>query len=194
MKEFLYVIINDKIYSNSKDYFCENKDIQSTINYLSYKYYLIVLSRFSGLIKPFRLNKISKIFNFRLIKIFNFIIFLFSYSRKKKILIISITPFNFIIFFVCKIFFDCKFFLYLRSNGYEEYESILGKKYIWIYDLMFKYITKYCEVISCHKRLYNKKCHILYPSELNLSWKKRIKRNFFKNKEYNKIKRCNRNY
>jgi glycosyltransferase involved in cell wall biosynthesis len=46
---------------------------------------------------------------------------------------------------------------------------------------MFKYITKYSEVISCHKRLYNKKCHILYPSELNLSWRKKIKRNYFKN-------------
>ena len=184
MKE-LYIIANERIYRDRNNYFCENKDIQSIINYLSYKYNLIIISRYSSFVKPFKLSRVLKIFNFRLKKIFNFIIFLFSYSRKKKILIISITPFNFIIFFVCKIFFDCKFFLYLRSNGYEEYESILGKKYIWIYDLMFKYITKYCEVISCHKRLYNKKCHILYPSELNLSWKKRIKRNFFKNNMIN---------
>ena len=180
MKE-LYIIANERIYGDGKKYFCENKDIQSTINYLSYKYYLIIISRYSSFVKPFKLSRVLKIFNFRLIKIFNFLIFLFSYSRKKKILIISITPFNFIIFFLFKFFFDCKFFLYLRSNGYEEYKSILGEKYIWIYDFMFKYITKYCEVISCHKRLYNKKCHILYPSELNLNWKKRIKRNYFKN-------------
>jgi glycosyltransferase involved in cell wall biosynthesis len=185
MKEFLYVIINDKIYSNSKDYFCENKDIQSTINYLSYKYYLIIISRYSAFQKPFRLEKVLKIINLRLARIFNFFIFLFSFPKKKKILIISITPFNFIIFFLFKFFFDCKFYLYLRSNGYEEYESILGKKYIWIYDFMFKYITKYSEVISCHKRLYNKKCHILYPSELNLSWTKKIKRNYFKNDTIN---------
>jgi glycosyltransferase involved in cell wall biosynthesis len=184
MKE-LYIIANDRIYGDGNKYFCENKDIQSTINYLSYKYYLIIISRYSSFVKPFKLNRVLKIFNFRLIKIFNFLIFLFSYSRKKKILIISITPFNFIIFFICKFFFDCKFFLYLRSNGYEEYESIFGKKYIWIYDFMFKYITKYCEVISCHKRLYNKKYHILYPSELNLSWQKRIKRNYFQNKTIN---------
>lgn len=182
MKE-LYIIANERIYGDGKKYFCENKDIQSTINYLSYKYYLIIISRYSSFVKPFKLSRVLKIFNFRLIKIFNFLIFLFSYSRKKKILIISITPFNFIIFFLFKFFFDCKFFLYLRSNGYEEYKSILGEKYIWIYDFMFKYITKYCEVISCHKRLYNKKCHILYPSELNLNWKKRIKRNYFKNNE-----------
>jgi glycosyltransferase involved in cell wall biosynthesis len=180
MKE-LYIIVNEKIYRDGNNYFCENKDVQSTINYLSYKYHLVVISRYSALVKPFRLNKVFKIFNFRLIKIFYFFIFLFSFSKKKKILIISITPYNFFIFFIFKFFFDCKFYLYLRSNGYEEYESILGKKYIWIYDFMFKYITKYTEVISCHKRLYNKKCHILYPSELNLNWKKGVRRNIFKN-------------
>ena len=181
----LYIIVNERIYGDSSNYFCENKDIQSTINYLSYKYNLIIISRYSSFVKPFKLSRVLKIFNLRFIKIINFLIFLLSYSRKKKILIISITPFNFIIFFICKFFFDCKFFLYLRSNGYEEYESIFGKKYVWIYDFMFKYITKYCEIISCHKRLYKKKCHILYPSELNLSWKKKIKRNYFQNNTIN---------
>ena len=156
MKE-LYVIVNEKIYRDGNNYFCENKDVQSTINYLSYKYHLIVISRYSALVKPFRLHKVLKIFNFRLIKIFHFFMFLFIFSKKKKILIISITPFNFIIFLMFKLIFDCKFYLYLRSSGYEEYESIIGKKYIWIYDYMFKCITKYCEVISCHKRLYKKK-------------------------------------
>jgi glycosyltransferase involved in cell wall biosynthesis len=180
MKE-LYIIVNEKIYRDGDNFFCENKDVQSTINYLSYKYYLIIISRYSAFVKPFRLHKVVKIFNFRLIKIFHLFIFLFSFSRKKKVFIISITPYNFFIFFIFKFFFDCKFYLYLRSNGYEEYESILGKKYIWIYDFMFKYITKYSEVISCHNRLYNKKCHILYPSELNLNWKKRVRKNNFKN-------------
>jgi glycosyltransferase involved in cell wall biosynthesis len=45
---------------------------------------------------------------------------------------------------------------------------------------MFKFITKYSEVISCQKKLYNKKCHLLKPSELNLNWKKNVKKNFFK--------------
>jgi glycosyltransferase involved in cell wall biosynthesis len=181
MKE-LYIIVNDKIYEKDNCYFCENKDIQSIINYLSFKYNLTVISRFSAFIKPFRLNKVLKILNLRLIKFLNFFLFLLSYSRKKKVLIISITPFNFIIFFFFRTLFICKFYLYLRSNGYEEYESILGKKYIWIYDFMFKYIAKYSEVISCHERLYNKKkCHMLYPSELNFRWKKKIKRNDYKN-------------
>ena len=83
MKE-LYIIVNEKIYRDSNNYFCENKDVQSTINYLSYKYHLVVISRYSALVKPFRLNKVFKIFNFRLIKIFYFFIFLFSFSKKKK--------------------------------------------------------------------------------------------------------------
>jgi glycosyltransferase involved in cell wall biosynthesis len=180
MKE-LYIVVNEKIFSNKKFFFCENKDIQSIINYLSDKYNLILISRYSSSVKPFVLNKVYKVFNLRLIKFFIFFKFLLKFSIKKKILLISITPFNFIIFIIFNFFFDCKFYLYLRSNGYEEYENILGKRYIWIYDFMFKYITKYAEVISCHKRLYDKKCHILYPSELHSNWQKKIKKNYYKN-------------
>ena len=178
----LYVIVNDRFYNKKKYFFCENKDIQSILNYFATKYNLIVFSRYSKFFNPFKLNKIYNILNFRFIKIFNFIFFFFNLKKnKKKVLIISITPFNFIIFIIFQFFFNCKFYLYLRSDGYEEYNSILGKRYVWIYHLMFKYITKHSEVISCHKRLYNKKCHILYPSELNSNWKKRIKKNNFTN-------------
>jgi glycosyltransferase involved in cell wall biosynthesis len=114
-------------------------------------------------------------------KFFSFFSFFLNINKeKKKILIISITPFNFIIFIFFKFFFSCKFYLYLRSNGYEEYENILGKKYVFIYNFMFEYVTKHSEVISCHKRLYKKKCHILYPSELNKNWNKNVKKNYFK--------------
>ena len=74
MKEF-YIIVNDKIYEKDNCYFCENKDIQSIINYLSFKYNLTVISRFSVFIKPFRLNKVLKILNLRLIKFLNFFYF-----------------------------------------------------------------------------------------------------------------------
>jgi hypothetical protein len=64
----LYLICNEKIFFNKKNYFCENKDIQSIINYLSYKNNLIVISRYSTFTKPFKLNKIVKIFNLRFLK------------------------------------------------------------------------------------------------------------------------------
>jgi glycosyltransferase involved in cell wall biosynthesis len=50
---------------------------------------------------------------------------------------------------------------------------------------MFRYIIKFSEVISCHKKLYKKNCYILYPSELNLNWKKNIKKNYYKNNVVN---------
>jgi glycosyltransferase involved in cell wall biosynthesis len=178
MKE-LYVIIYEKIYGKNNFYYCENKDIQSIINYLSSKYNLIVISRFSALIKPFRLKKVLKILRLRLITFLNFFLFLFNSSRKKKILIISITPFNFLLFLIFKFFFNCKFYLYLRSDGYQEYRSILGKNYVWIYHLMLQYISKYCKILSCHKKLYKKSCHILRPSELTPKWNKKIKKNYF---------------
>ena len=179
MKE-LYVIINEKIFKFRNDYFCENKDIQSIINFLSYKYSLFILSRNSESKKPFKLSSKNKFFNFNFFKIFNFFLFLFKIKKtQKKVLIISITPFNFFFFIFFFIFYNCKFYLYLRSNGYEEYENILGKKYIWIYDLMFRFMTKHSVIISCHKRLFKKKAYILSPSELTEKWKRRIKKNNF---------------
>jgi glycosyltransferase involved in cell wall biosynthesis len=185
MKKF-YLIVNEKISNKNKLFFCENKDIQTIINYLTIKFNLFIFSRGNRFASPFKINNTYKILNFRFIKIFYFLYIFFNLDKKKKnILIISISPFNFIMFFIFKIFFDCKFYLYLRSNGYEEYENIIGKKYIWIYDYMFKYITNYCEVISCHKRLYDKKCHILYPSELTLNWEKNTTKNYFTNNVIN---------
>ena len=182
----LYIIVNEKIYVNKKLIFCENRDIKSIVNFLSLRYNVFLISRSSNYVKPFKLKKIYKILNLNLIKFFYFFLFLIGKKNSpKKILIISITPFNFIIFILFKLFNSCKFYLYLRSNGYEEYNSILGKKYIWIYDFMIKYITRFSVVITCHKRLYKKKCHILKPSELTTEWKKRIKKKLFNKNDVN---------
>ena len=181
MRDF-YLIVNEKISNKNNSFFCENKDIQSIVNYLAIRFNLFIFSRHSKFINPFKINNYRKVIDFRFIRIFYFFYFFFNLNKKKKnILIISVTPFNFFIFLVFKFFFDCKFYLYLRSNGYEEYKNIVGKKYVWIYDYMFKYVTKFSEVISCHKRLYNKKCHILYPSELSFNWEKNITKNYFTN-------------
>jgi len=182
MKDLLHVIVNEKIFRKKKNFYCENKDIQSIVNYLTDKYNLLLISRHSYSIKSFKLKKVYKIFNIKLINFFYFLFEIFiNFFKKKKILIISITPFNFFIFFLFKFFFNCKFYLYLRSDGYKEYENILGKKYVWIYDCMFKYITKHSDkIISCHKKLYNKQCYIVHPSEINFNWNKRTKKNNYK--------------
>ena len=179
MKE-LYVVINDKLYNKNNVFYCENKDIQSILNYFTINYNLIVFSRHTKYLNPFRLYNIYNVFNLRLVKVLSIINFFISQKKnKKKIQIISVTPFNFFLFLIFKFFFNCKFYLYLRSDGYQEYKSILGKNYVWIYHLMFQYISKYCKILSCHKKLYKKNCHILCPSELTQKWSKKIKKNYF---------------
>jgi hypothetical protein len=109
MKE-LHIIVNERIYNNKNIFFCENKDIQSIVNFLVFKYNLFLISRFSNLTKPFQLNNACKIFNFNHLKIIKFLFFLFNLKRnKKKILIISITPFNFIIFLYLNFFMIVNF-------------------------------------------------------------------------------------
>lgn len=83
MKE-LFVIANEKIYSNKNTFFCENKDIQSIVNFLAFKYNLFFISRRSNSKKPFKLNSIYKIFDFSCIKIFNFLFFIFNLKKNKK--------------------------------------------------------------------------------------------------------------
>jgi glycosyltransferase involved in cell wall biosynthesis len=179
----LYLICNEKIFYNKKNHFCENKDIQSIINFLSLKLksQLQVIARYSKSAQPFKLKKFSNFYIFRAIKILSFFSIFFSILEKKRILIISITPFSFALFLIFKFFFNCKFFIYLRSDGHKEYEKILGKNYVRIYEFMFKYITQYSDVISCNRQLFKKKSHILYPSELSINWQKKIKKNIFKN-------------
>ena len=82
MKE-LFVIANERIYSNKNIFFCENKDIQSIVNFLASKYNLFFISRSSNSKKPFQLNNIYKIFDFSYIKIFYFLYLILKKIEKK---------------------------------------------------------------------------------------------------------------
>ena len=92
------------------------------------------------------------------------------FRKKNRYLIVAISPYtflSFIILFICR----KKIYVYLMSNGFEEYKHILGNKFVWIYTLMFKFITKFSKVIVCHERLYDKnKSYIVSPSRLNSNW------------------------
>jgi len=179
MKKEFYLIVNEKIYDKNNNFFCENIDIQTISNHLSSQYKLTILSRNSKTSKPFILNKSCHVISFRfnnLIKIIQLITA--SFFKKKNFLIISITPFNFFCFLLFFLF-KSKFFLFLRSSGQEEYKLILGSFYIWIYEIMFRIITQFSIVISCHNRLYNKKHFVLNPSELTNKWIINRKKNVF---------------
>ncbi len=69
-------------------------------------------------------------------------------------------------------------FVYLRSNGYEEYKAILGFFGPFFYHIMYFIVTFKSKIISCQKRLVKnkKKYYLVFPSEINKVWlKKSIK-------------------
>ena len=61
-------------------------------------------------------------------------------NKNALYLIISITPYTFLSYLLL-LFFKKKNFIYLRSNGYEEYKAIFGFIGPLIYHLMFKVVT-----------------------------------------------------
>ena len=57
------------------------------------------------------------------------------------------------------------------SDGYEEYRYILGRRFVWIYHIMYTIVTSNSNLIVCHDRLSKKKkCHLIFPSRLDSQW------------------------
>ena len=167
----LIILCNEKVFkeSNREDYSCLNADLQILPDGLN-KFYdvecIFRKLRKSGNHK-YDLKKIKISGN-----IFSFIFNLFKTFRFKesKYLIITITPYTFLSFIILFLF-KKNVFTYLMSSGHEEYKYILGNWSVWIYDLMFKTVTKNSKVITCHERLFDKeKSFLVDPSRLNESW------------------------
>ena len=71
------------------------------------------------------------------------------------------------------LFLKKKIFVYLRSNGYEEYKAILGFMGPVIYYIMYTLVTFKSNVITCQKRLVKKKNYnLVFPSEIDINWLK----------------------
>ena len=96
--------------------------------------------------------------------------------RHARFLLISITPFTFLTYIILFLFRK-KTFIYLFSDGHEEYKHILGPWFVWIYHLMYLIVTWGSEVIVCHERLFDKKkSHLVYISRLDDLWLKNQKK------------------
>ena len=87
-----------------------------------------------------------------------------------KFLIISISPYTFLISLFIKIL-GRKPIVYLRSDGYGEYKAILGKLGPLLYHFMFSIISAISNFISCRDYiLRGKKGKIISPSQLDSTW------------------------
>lgn len=169
MKKKLFIITNESFYIKENSFFCDNIDLKVIPEELSKYYEIFIIGRESK--KP-RTKKI----NIKEVKVYsNIISYLFFLTRglikkNSNYLIISISPYTFFSTVILKIFFK-KHFIYLRSDGYEEYKTIFGFLGKLIYHIMFNIAALRANLISCRRHiLKNKIGKIVHPSQLNDKW------------------------
>ncbi len=180
MKKKLFIFSNESIFIEDNKYYCDNLDLKSTPEGLNKKFEVNLLGR-----KSFK--KRSHEIKIKRIKVFNNI---FSYlsevkraskSEDSKFLIISISPYTFLISLLIKIL-GKKPIVYLRSDGYGEYKAILGKIGYLVYHLMFSITGTISNLISCRDYiLHGKKGKVISPSQLDSVWLRQPKNIEIKN-------------
>ena len=164
----LVIIDNEKISKKGNSFYCDNFEVKISEDFEKV-FNVTVIARKSKINRASQINleKIEIASN-----IFSFLFNIFKTFKKNKTnyLIIAINPYT---FFACLflLLFRKKIFVYLRSDGHEEYKAILGFVGPIIYNLMFQIVTFKTNVITCQKRLFTKgKSDIVFPSELNSFW------------------------
>ena len=182
MKTNLYVISSEKIYFNNGNFFCDNLDIKSTPEGLNKYFKVNLISKKTSISKKHQINlEFIKIYK----NTFAYILNIIKSARVKytKYLIVSLSPLTFMACIILK-FLKKTPYVYLRSNGYEEYKIILGSFGYFVYHLMFIITSRIPTLISCRDYiLMKKKGFVVSPSQLNKNWyenqkfKKSIKQN-----------------
>ena len=170
MKNKLFLITNESIYADeNKNFFCDNIDLKSIPENLNKYSEINIIARYS---KTERSKKID-IENINICKnifIYFFNIFKSFKQKDSKYFIISLSPYTFIATLLLKIFFK-KHFIYLRSDGFEEYKAILGYFGSIIYYIIFKIGIINSNLIACRRHLLKKNEGIIvHPSQLKKKW------------------------
>ena len=168
-KENLVIVSNEKVHFDNKSYFCDNIDMKSIPEGLSKNFEIELFVRKS------KFSKSSHKIDLKNIRICKNIISYISNiikttSPNKKYFVVSLSPHTFII---CLLLFILrrKVFVYLRSDGYEEYKCY--SKYFGpaIYHLMFTLTSWRSNLIACRSHiLKGKKGLVVSPSQLNEKW------------------------
>ena len=174
MKKKLFIFSNESIYIQEEKYFCDNIDLKSSPEGLNKKFEVNLFGRKSY-------KKRTHEIKLKKIKIFSNIFFYLSEVIKStkientKYLIFSISPYTFLICLFLRLFGKTPI-VYLRSDGYGEYNAILGSFGKLIYHLMFSLTSLISNLISCRNYiLKGKKGKVIYPSQLDSVWFKKPK-------------------
>ena len=166
----IYIISNESISDNSENYSCDNLDLKSIPEGLSKNFDTTIIARKSNSKRYHVIDNIKFQLAENIFKFSQLIFQSIKDKEKSKYLIISITPFTFvacIIFFLFKV----KPLVYLRSDGYKEYKSILGNLGTLIYHTMFVMTSFISNFISCRDHILRGKVgKIVSPSQLTDKW------------------------
>ena len=174
MKKKLFIFSNENIYIQEEKYFCDNIDLKSSPEGLNKKFEVNLFGRksYKKRTHEIKLKKI-KIFS----NIFTYLSEVIKSTKieNTKYLIISISPYTFLICLFLRLFGKTPI-VYLRSDGYGEYNAILGSLGKLIYHLMFSLTSLISNLISCRNYiLKGKKGKVIYPSQLDSVWFKKPK-------------------
>jgi len=165
----ILLISNDKLFLKNDIVSSDYNDTINIIEALSSFNSICFISRFSK--KKNNFSFVNKKKNF-----FKFPLFNLLKIERYKILMISITPFNFLSFLILKIFNKkVKGYVYLRSDGHLEYFYKYGTIGLIFYKLIFNHITNSLNVISVSKHLtgLKNKYFLINPSEIEAVWFKK---------------------
>ena len=169
MKQYLAIVSNEKTTQKEENFFCDNIDMKSIPEGLKESYEINLFVRNSKIERSSHSINLSNVIVSKGI---------FSYAKNiiktknlfDKYLIISLSPYTFIIILLLFILRK-KVYLYLRSDGYEEYKCY--SKYFGpiIYHIMFTLSSFGAKLIACRSHiLKGKNGHIVSPSQLNEKW------------------------
>ena len=165
----LVIISNEKISNSGNGYCCDNIDLKSLPEGLHNSFEILMIARKSNLDRSHQIN--LKDINLSP-SIFGYLMNVIRTFKDKdtKYLLISITPYTFIAYLIL-FFFRKNVFVYLRSNGYEEYKAILGFLGPYIYHLMFLSTCWKAKLIVCRSHLLKGKIgQVVNPSQLDKNW------------------------
>jgi glycosyltransferase involved in cell wall biosynthesis len=180
MKKKLFIFSNESILSHEGKFFCDNIDLKTTPEGLNKKFEINLFGRKTKKNRSHEIKiKKTKIFS----NIFSYISSVIKSIKQEdaKYLIISISPYTFIVSIFLRIY-GKKPIVYLRSDGFGEYKSILGKIGPAIYYIMFSITCSISNLISCRDYiLRGKKGKIINPSQLDSTWLRQPKNNEVRN-------------
>ena len=169
MKKELIILSNEKFFLDKNNFYCDNICEKTLPDGLSESFSIEIIARSSKVMRYHELKSKN-------IKLFSSLItYLLAVQKKikekkNKFLILSISPYTFFAILLFS-FSNNKPIVYLRSDGHQEYRSILGFFGPVIFGIMFKIVSKISYFISCRKDILRKnKGFIVHPSEIDNKW------------------------